>query len=377
MATATTRRRLPKRYPIILAIMLALATTCHSLASEAGFQPLDEDAIQRLQSQAGELSRLHTLVVAEHGEIVFEHTYAGPGSHQPANIKSLSKTVLAALAGAAIEQGVIDDVDQPIVALLGPLVPNGVDPRVEEITVGHLLSLQAGLERTSGANYGAWVASANWVADALSRPFVDRPGGRMLYSTGSSHLLSAALTQASGVSTLSLARQLLGEPLNITISDWPRDPQGIHFGGNDMQLSPRALIQIGELYRLGGVIDGTRILPDGWVEMSWQPRGTSPWTNDGYGYGWFITELAEETAYYGRGFGGQALYVIPDRKLTIAITADPMPPSPGGQFQQRLHAIVETLLKQSQHSINGGKATTGRGIRQQHTPLLERPRPAT
>lgn len=31
-----------------------------------------------------------------------------------------------------------------------------------------------------------------------------------------------------------------------------------------------------------------RVLPEGWVEASWQPRGTSPWTGDGYGYGWFI-----------------------------------------------------------------------------------------
>ncbi|MCE9666092.1 beta-lactamase family protein [Halomonas sp. M5N1S17] len=344
MTTVATRRRLPKRYPILLTIMLALTATCHSLASEADFQPLYQSALQRLESEAGDISRLHSLVVAEEGEIVFERTYAGPGSDRPVNIKSLSKTVLAALVGAAIEQGVIEGVDQPVVDLLGPLAPNDIDPRVEDITVGHLLSLQAGLERTSGANYGAWVASDNWVAYALRRPFVDRPGGRMLYSTGSSHLLSAALAQASGDSTLSLARQLLGDPLNITIPDWPRDPQGIHFGGNDMQLSPLALIQVGELYRLDGVIDGRRVLPEGWVEASWTPRGTSPWTSDGYGYGWFVTRLGGEQAYYGRGYGGQALYVIPDRKLTIAITADPLPPSPGGSFQHRLNRLVDTLV---------------------------------
>lgn len=344
MTIARTRRRLPERYPILLTIMLALTATCHSLASEAGFQPLGQGSLQRLETEAGEITRLHSLVVAEDGEIVLERTYAGPGSDQPANIKSLSKTVLAALVGAAIEQGVVEGVDQPIVELLGPMVPAGTDPRVDEITVGHLLSLQAGLERTSGSNYGAWVASANWVEDVLTRPFVDRPGGRMLYSTGSSHLLSAALAQAGDDSTLALARRWLGEPLDITIPDWPRDPQGIHFGGNDMQLSPQALIQVGELYRLDGVMDGTRVLPEGWVDASWTPRGTSPWTNDGYGYGWFVTHLGGERAYYGRGYGGQALYVIPDRKLTIAITADPMPPSPGGSFQHRLNRLVDTLV---------------------------------
>ncbi len=56
---------------------------------------------------------------------------------------------------------------------------------MERISIGHLLSMQAGLERTSGRNYGAWVASRDWVRDALGRPFVDEPGGAMLYSTGS------------------------------------------------------------------------------------------------------------------------------------------------------------------------------------------------
>jgi CubicO group peptidase (beta-lactamase class C family) len=116
-----------------------------------------------------------------------------------------------------------------------------------------------------------------------------------------------------------------------------------------MQLSPRALVEVGELYRNNGVVeDGNgnakRVLPEGWVEQSWTPRGTSRWTGDGYGYGWFITELGDEDVYYGRGFGGQALFVVPERALTIVITADPSPPSPGGEFQERLNDLVEDLL---------------------------------
>lgn len=328
-----------------LGILLSFMATCQAFAdTNTSPDALPQEALSRAETQAESLTRLHALVVSKDGEIILRRAFDGPGVDRPANIKSLSKTVLAALAGAAIEAGIIDGVDQSAASLLGPMVPSSADSRVETITLGHLLSLQAGLERTSGGNYGAWVSSGNWVAYALTRPFVDRPGGRMLYSTGSSHLVSAALTQASGESTLALARRLLGEPLDIAIPDWPRDPQGIHFGGNDMQLSPLALVQIGELYRLDGIIDGKRILPEGWVEASWTERGRSPWTNDGYGYGWFITTLAGETTYYGRGFGGQALFVIPERGLTVAITSDPTPPSPGGQFQQELNGVVERLL---------------------------------
>lgn len=301
------------------------------------------NALQTLNQQAQALDRVHAVVVAYEGNIIHEHHQGGPGVATPANVKSLSKTVLAAVTGAAIEAGIVESVDQPLVALLDR-VPSGADSQVNDITVAHLLAQQAGLERTSGSNYGAWVASADWVNDALTRPFVDHPGGRMLYSTGTSHLLSAALTQASGESTLALAQRLLGEPLGIAIPPWPQDPQGIYFGGNDMQLSPRALIAIGELYRNDGVANGQRMLPEGWVEDSWTPRGQSPWTGDGYGFGWFITTLADEHVAYGRGYGGQALYVIPEREMTVVITSDPTPPSPGGQFQQQLNALVADLL---------------------------------
>ncbi len=295
-------------------------------------------AAQAVQEQ--HLPRLHSLLVLHRGEPVVEQAFAGPGLEQPANIKSLSKTVLSALVGAAIGEGLVEGVEQPVVELLGERVPAGATEGVDRITVGHLLSLQAGLERTSGHNYGRWVASDNWVEHVLTRPFVDEPGGRMLYSTGSSHLLSAALTEASGQSTFALARRWLGEPLNIRIHPWPRDPQGIYFGGNDMQLSPRALGVIGELYRNDGRHGDRQVLPEGWVAQSWQPRGRSAFTGHPYGYGWFTLELAGETAYYGRGFGGQVLYVIPGAELTVVALSDPEPPSPGSVYLRQLHRLV-------------------------------------
>lgn len=314
----------------------------------------DGDAWVRAEQavQAEQLSRLHNVLVLHRGEPVVEQVFAGPGLDQPANIKSLSKTVLGALVGVAIGEGVIDGVEQPVVELLGEQVPAEATEGVERITVGHLLSLQAGLERTSGRHYGRWVVSDNWVEHVLTRPFVDEPGGRMLYSTGSSHLLSAALTEASGQSTLALARQWLGEPLNIRIPAWLQDPQGIYFGGNDMQLSPRALGVIGELYRNDGSHNGRRVLPEGWVGQSWQPRGRSAFTGDAYGYGWFTRELAGETVYYGWGFGGQLLYVLPDVQLTVVALSDPGPPSPGSSYLRKMHSLV------AQHMVPAARQVT-------------------
>ena len=58
-----------------------------------------------------------------------------------------------------------------VAALLRADLPPDPDPRMARLTLGHLLSMQAGLERQSGPNYGAWVASRNWVRAALAAPF--------------------------------------------------------------------------------------------------------------------------------------------------------------------------------------------------------------
>lgn len=294
--------------------------------------------------QAGGLDRLRTLIIARHGRILVERAFRGPPPDRPVNVKSAAKSVISALVGIAIDRGVLTGVDQPIAPILRDRLPRDPDPRLGRITIGDLLSMRAGLERTSGANYGRWVNSRDWVRFALSRPFVDEPGGRMLYSTGNSHLLSAILTRASGGTTLQLARDWLGRPLDITIPAWTRDPQGIYFGGNEMALSPRALLRFGELYRQGGLIDGTQMLPESWIRASWRPLTSSPFTGHAYGYGWFVAQAESYLVYYAWGYGGQMLYVLPSLALTVVITSDANHPSGRDGYVRVLHRLLEEAI---------------------------------
>ena len=295
-------------------------------------------------AQARQLPNLNSLIVARDGEVLAEHRLNGPPLDQPVNIKSASKSVLSALTGIAIEKGVLSGVDQKIAPILRADLPAGGDPRLQAIEVGHLLSMQAGLGRTSGQYYGAWVTSPNWVRHALARPFDDDPGGRMIYSTGTSHLMSAVLTRASGRSTHALAQAWLAEPLGVSIPPWPRDPQGIYFGGNDMLMSPRALVRFGELYRQDGVIDGVRILPEGWVSESWTPRTTSPWSGRDYGYGWFHRVSNGHDVHFAWGYGGQMVFVVPSLALTVVMTSDPRPRPREESHVGDLHRLLDEAI---------------------------------
>lgn len=284
---------------------------------------LDSARLEAALEHAAQLPRLRTLIIARHGDIEAERHFRGPGLDAPANIKSVSKSVLSALVGIAIAEGHLEGVDQTIAPFFEPYLGPDDDPRKRDITIGHLLSMQSGLERTSGSNYGAWVTSGNWVRYAITRPLVSTPGAARDYSTGNSHLLSAILTQATGQSTHAFARARLAEPLGIRLPPWMADPQGIYFGGNEMRLTPRAMLRFGELYRNGGRHDGRQVVPEEWIAESLIPRAASRWTNEGYGYGWFVSEVRGHRMFHAWGYGGQFIFVVPALELTVVTTSDP------------------------------------------------------
>ncbi|WP_062228876.1 serine hydrolase domain-containing protein [Aureimonas frigidaquae] len=286
------------------------------------------------------MAPLRTVMIAQGGDTVLEAGFRGYRTDRAANIKSASKSVISALVGIAISKGILGGADQRIETILGASFPADPDPRLSQVTIGHLLSMQAGLERTSGANYGGWIASRDWVRDALARPFVDAPGGAMLYSTGSTHLLSAILTKASGKPTRQLAREWLA-PAGAVVSGWERDPQGIDLGGNQTAMTPRALLAFGELYRRDGLsADGTRVIAADWIAASWTPRTRSRFTGEAYGYGWFLSRFAGHDGAYGWGYGGQMIYVIPSLELTVAITSDDSLPSGRSGYVGDLHRLI-------------------------------------
>ena len=244
------------------------------------------------------------------------------------------------------DKGILAGIDQPITSVLEADLPAKADPRLFKITVGNLLSMQAGLGRTSGANYGRWVQSKNWVRTALAQPFDDEPGGAMLYSTGSSHLLSAILTRTAKRSTLELAREWLGPQEGFAIGDWQRDPQGIYLGGNQMAMSARSLLAFGELYRnTGRARNGRQLISPQWIETSWEPRTNSRFTGDGYGYGWFMREIAGHTVPYAWGFGGQMLYIAPSLDLTVAMTSDDSSPAGRTGHRSNLHDLMGEIVQ--------------------------------
>jgi CubicO group peptidase (beta-lactamase class C family) len=164
------------------------------------------------------------------------------------------------------------------------------------------------------------------------------PGEEMEYSTGNTHLLSAILTKVTGKSTWQFANEVLARPLGFTLAQWPRDPQGIYFGGNDMLMTPRQMLAFGRLYLNRGRAGGQQIVPESWVSRSCEgrARGRRPgrpgfdsfrrfdsMRDRKYGYGWWVYEIRDYATCFAWGFGGQYVFVLPALDLVIVTTASP------------------------------------------------------
>jgi CubicO group peptidase (beta-lactamase class C family) len=302
---------------MLITMVSGLAASARSRAQPAA-PPL---ALLDLRAAASQLPQLRSLLVSRRGELIAEHYASGVRASQPANIKSASKSIIAALVGIAIERGLIKSVHEPIASYF-PELRRDADRRKQAITIEDLLTMRSGLESTSGRNYGAWVQSRDWVRAALARPMVDDPGGAMQYSTGTSHLLSAILTRVAGTSTWQFAQQALAKPLGFTLARWPQDPQGIYFGGNEMLLTPKQMVAIGELYLHRGAVGGRQVVAASWVDTSCVPRTVSAYDSDRqYGYGWWIQDFTGETACFAWGYGGQYIFVFRDLDLVVTATS--------------------------------------------------------
>jgi CubicO group peptidase (beta-lactamase class C family) len=296
------------------------------------------DALESAVKAAMELPRLYSLIVAQRGEIVLERYFNGRRATTPANVKSVSKSVVAALVGIAADRKLLK-LDEPI----GKYFPDLPEPK-RSITIEDLLTMRSGLESTSSRNYGAWVKSANWVRFVLARPVVAEPGTQMIYSTGNSHLLSAILAKATGKTTWQFAQEAVAKPLGFSLPQWMRDPQGIYFGGNEMLMTPRQMLAFGEMYRNDGQANGRPVVSKAFVDETFEPRGRSRISGREYGYGWWIREMAGRRSYYAWGFGGQYIYIVPSLDLTVVSTSSPAVSEDRRDHRRTVDEIIEQLI---------------------------------
>jgi CubicO group peptidase (beta-lactamase class C family) len=333
-------------FGLMLEILLAMT----AIEVHAESKSLDPTLHARALERATELPRLRSLLISINREMVEERYFNGARPAHTANLKSASKSLLSALVGIAFDRGYLKSVHDTIGKFFPEYLTDTDDAKKKTITIEDLLTMRSGLESTSNVNYGRWVQSANWVRHVLARPLLEEPGGRMIYSTGNSHLLSAILTKTSKMSTFEFARRYLADPLGVSMTPWMRDPQGIYLGGNEMHWTPRGMLAFGELYLNGGRAGDKKVVSETWIKESLMPRTRSSWSGREYGYGWWIDSLGGHATYYAWGHGGQFIFVVPGLKLVVATTSLPSPGDGRREHQRAIYDLMEQDIIPAVHA---------------------------
>jgi len=288
--------------------------------SDFAAQGINPAQIEAGLARLAESPTRQSIIIMRNGAIVYEAYFNGSDAADSNNIASVSKSMLSALIGIAIERGYFESTDAPIADYLPAYFDEAADPGLRELTLHHLLTMTHGLAWQENEASRLLSRSGDWVADILSLPMSGEPGARFNYSTGVSHVMSAVLAEATGTSVCEFAHRELFQPLGIEVEFWGVDPQGYFTGGHSLNMTAREVARFGQLFLDEGFWQGRQIVPGWWVAASTSPQIEIGANYAGYGYYWWLNHIAGYDMYSALGAGGQILHVIPEINVVMVTT---------------------------------------------------------
>jgi CubicO group peptidase (beta-lactamase class C family) len=305
------------------------------IAGTAVVEPTDPRLAEALDAAFAESEdppdRLTRAVVIVHeGRVVAERYALGIGVDTPLLGYSATKSVLSALAGILVRQGLLSEGDPAPVAAW-----SGSRDRRRAITVDHLLRMTSGLALDEVGSPTEPVArmlylERDMAGFAAAAGLETEPGAVWKYTSGNTVLLSRIVRDAVGGDTadvLRFAHRELFGPLGMSRVTLEFDATGTPVGSTYMLAPARDWARFGMLYLDDGIVGGRRILPAGWVRYTSTPTldtgyGAGFWTNrvEGSipwsGTTWGIPGVPGDTIF-ARGLLGQYVVVVPSARLVV------------------------------------------------------------
>lgn len=292
---------------------------------------------QMIQSQ---YHNIQGMLVIRRGYIGYERYFNGNGPLNTHHVASVTKSVISALVGIALDAGYIKDINQKVLDYFPEYVPGANGFQKRAITLKHLLTMTAPFPFTWKPG-GAVMEpldrlrrQTDWVKYTLDILGQKGVPSVFQYCTAGTHLLSAILTRATGQCAREFANEHLFRPLGMreipdpqmksfrledvfgeNVTGWVADPQGNTTGGWGLTLSPRDMARFGYLYLNRGLWDGHQVISQAWIEQSLTEN-----THE-YGFIWWLKKAKEIPAFSALGAGGNVICCIPDKDVVVAITS--------------------------------------------------------
>jgi CubicO group peptidase (beta-lactamase class C family) len=328
---------------LILAAALWVATACTDPATSPGpirdlaaewpvsspaAEGLDAGTIRAAISKAATLPRILSLLVVRNGTLVVEEYFNGNHRDSLNDVRSVTKSVLSTLVGAAALRGIIPTLEAPLAQYLTGPRAAGLTSASGAITIRQLLTMSGGFrwDENGVAEYNAWAGSPDPVGYLLARPLTATPGASFTYNSAAVHLLSVALTGAIERPLEAFADEALFTPLGIARVRWETLADGSPNGGSGIALRPRDLAKLGVLWLAGGSTGPVRVFGESYrtaaVAQSFGTWSNAALARYGYGYLWWVAQTPHGDGFFAWGYGGQFIFVVPANAMVVVVTTE-------------------------------------------------------
>lgn len=294
------------------------------------------------------------IVVIKDGQLLLEQYWLGHDKNTISNSFSIAKSVTTMLLFAAIEDGFVRDIDQPITDFLPEYKHDSFG---KHATLGDLSAMTSGydwdehyylpLNMTAKSYYGSDIEE-----QILSRKFRSAPNGSFLYLSGATQMLGIALERAIGQSLSEYLSKKVWQPLGMEHNAlWSLDANGkIEKAFCCLNATARDFAKLGQLMLNNGQWEGTQVLTENAVKVMTSVKESA--FNDElkrqYGHSIWVDDEHTTPFYAMLGHLGQRVISIPSENLVIVRIGhlkDPLIPEKGTLPNGDIYYLVSGVLE--------------------------------
>ena len=286
------------------------------------------------------------LLVMKDGQIVLERYGMGRTEKDPWVSFSIAKSVTSTLIGAAVKDGFIKSIDEPVVKY----VPDLAGSAYEGVSIRQLITMTSGVRWNE--NYADPTSDVGKVVSSLPAtpgkngivtymaglPRQAPPGSRFLYNTGDTDIAGVLLRNATGKTPSQYLSEKIWKPYGMERdANWMLDDWGQEHGGCCISMTLRDYGRFGQF-----MVEGAGgILPDGWIQAATTNQVPIPTGGRGQQYGFFWWPRPNGH-YEAQGIKGQVIHIDPVQQIVVVInSAIPNEGPPGGGKQAFINAVIE------------------------------------
>ncbi|MFZ6846548.1 serine hydrolase domain-containing protein [Undibacterium sp. RuTC16W] len=277
---------------------------------------------------------IHSLTIVRNGYVVLDAYFWPFMDGQFHDVASVTKSVTSTLVGIAIGKHKLE-LRQPLTSVFNQRRIANLDEQKKRMAIEHLLTMTSGLDCHASIGeitLSQMRKSADWTQFMLDLPMRDEPGSHFEYCSGGMHILSSAITKATGLSAFDFARHELFNPLGISNVAWPADGHGVSYGWGDLHLEPRDMAKLGYLWLNKGRWEDRQLVPEKLMEAAIQGRSLPMSSDTKYGYGFWIYPNRQPPLFEALGRGGQRISVSPEKNVVVVFTGGEFEPGDIGAF---------------------------------------------